>query len=1051
MHSPHLLDRLPAHDRPHNECNANQRRGGGYSVLSEGKVSDCHGAPTSLQSGVRSETRADHLSVCPAFYHSSRCVLIADRVRLYSSAFCDIPHVDLVGDSTDACALPDDYVGRPSTDSALNAFAQLATIRLGTQRALISLIDSHRQHILAESTPSMPLRHLAELHTPGNLWLGNVSIPRSWGVCEHILGVQPALLNEAQNTVIINDLQQVDKFASRSYVTDAPHARFYAGVALVGPNGAVVGALCVLDDKPRNGLPEEDLLYLRELSTTITEYLGTYSLKDAYRQGEQLTRGLISFTEGAATLQSHRSRSLPSTEPLSSPKPFEILDSPELVSRTHGGVHSTSKVPLLRSQSSDMSQSTQDSTAGRGNSIARMQDRILPLNSKDMFARAANVMRASRELDGVLILDTSVAAAGQRQGGENVDAATEIEGDSSSLSRYSTDREGSHRSEDESPERPQMKRKKCEILAFSTKEGSSVRGDTIEAGLGTLLESDLGQLLRQFPKGKVIHFDAVGERIASTSDSDSSSTSLDKHGVSQERPRRRTSVERSRPKRAMDALRSAFPEARSVAFIPFWDYERSRWFAGCLCWTNNPLRPLIPEIDLIYFKVFGHTIMSELSRLDHAVTAEAKTSFAASVSHELRSPLHGILGTLQFLHGTALDSFQVNMLNSMSACGRTLLDTVDHVLDYSKINDTKRSTSTKTITGERTVRLVAKARKSRMSACSRKKGAAIDLALITEESIEAIFSGQTFNVTVGSGAERATSSMEAGQETIDQDPNAGVAERKGRFVVLDISQLENWQFCVPAGAWRRIVMNIFANALKHTESGSIQVLLRTAEQTSGAATLPRVILTVSDTGSGMSQEFLAHRLFQAFTQENPHLPGTGLGMSIVRQIIETIGGRIDVTSHSEGTQFVVRLALARPQDLPGPLLQGPRSIEPMSNLRGRTVRILHKAYPKLTGDANFDAIAKHRSIFVEALMRTLRTCLKMHVTQTTEWACHGSHIFICPEPSFEYLNEIRARRTAGDKAPITIFIAMDGIEATTLRSDARIMSKESVVEIMTQP
>jgi hypothetical protein len=71
-----------------------------------------------------------------------------------------------------------------------------------------------------------------------------------------------------------------------------------------------------------------------------------------------------------------------------------------------------------------------------------------------------------------------------------------------------------------------------------------------------------------------------------------------------------------RPLRGSTAIREMFSNARSVAFIPFWDYERSRWFAGCLCWSNDPYRLLSASVDLTYFKIFSHSIMRELSRLD---------------------------------------------------------------------------------------------------------------------------------------------------------------------------------------------------------------------------------------------------------------------------------------------------------------------------------------------------------------------------------------------------------------------------------------------------
>jgi hypothetical protein len=89
--------------------------------------------------------------------------------------------------------------------------------------------------------------------------------------------------------------------------------------------------------------------------------------------------------------------------------------------------------------------------------------------------------------------------------------------------------------------------------------------------------------------------------------------------------------------------------------------------------------------------------------------------------------------------------------------------------------------------------------------------------------------------------------------------------------------------------------------------------------------------------------------------------------------------------------------------------------------------------------------------FTNTLSTTLQKHLKMDVVRTTEWKGHDADIVIVPELSFDYLASIRRSRINGERAPVTIFVAMDAMEAATLRSDARIRNKESVVEVMTQP
>lgn len=72
-----------------------------------------------------------------------------------------------------------------------------------------------------------------------------------------------------------------------------------------------------------------------------------------------------------------------------------------------------------------------------------------------------------------------------------------------------------------------------------------------------------------------------------------------------------------------------------------------------------------------------------------------------------------------------------------------------------------------------------------------------------------------------------------------------------------------------------------------------------------------VVFRVVDSGKGMSEDFQKNRLFTAFSQENTFEPGVGLGLSIVKQIIDSLGGTIDIKSvQNVGTEIEVRLSLA---------------------------------------------------------------------------------------------------------------------------------------------
>lgn len=120
------------------------------------------------------------------------------------------------------------------------------------------------------------------------------------------------------------------------------------------------------------------------------------------------------------------------------------------------------------------------------------------------------------------------------------------------------------------------------------------------------------------------------------------------------------------------------PDAKSVLFAPIWDWNKARWLAGTLVWTNDYRRPLGIE-ELHYFKVFGDSIISEVSRVHWSATEKSKFDFVSSISHELRSPLHGILGSTELAQSLPLEPAQQDIIKMIEQSGLTLLDTIDQL------------------------------------------------------------------------------------------------------------------------------------------------------------------------------------------------------------------------------------------------------------------------------------------------------------------------------------------------------------------------------------
>ena len=307
---------------------------------------------------------------------------------------------------------------------------------------------------------------------------------------------------------------------------------------------------------------------------------------------------------------------------------------------------------------------------------------------------------------------------------------------------------------------------------------------------------------------------------------------------------------------------------------------------------------------------FCNSVMAEVSRLATMAADKQKGDFIGSISHELRSPLHGILASAEFLRDTACDNFQSSLIGTIESCGRTLLDTINHVLDFSKINAFERNWR--------------KLRRSRMRSRSNgsKDGllaqnmpesappllniyAVTDVAAACEEVVDGVYAGQRYQDIRNGNEDRSLLGEVQGQ-------------RVGRVVdiILDIEKAD-YTFTTQPGALRRVIMNIFGNALKYTAKGVIEVQLRLQDMMGAEGDVAEdgklLVIQIIDTGKGISNEYLRTRLYTPFAQENVLAPGTGLGLSIVRSITNMLGGSIDIQSQvGQGTRVTLSLPLKRP-------------------------------------------------------------------------------------------------------------------------------------------
>lgn len=374
----------------------------------------------------------------------------------------------------------------------------------------------------------------------------------------------------------------------------------------------------------------------------------------------------------------------------------------------------------------------------------------------------------------------------------------------------------------------------------------------------------------------------------------------------------------------------------------------------------------------------------------------AKGIFISNISHELRSPLHGILASAEFLSDTRLDTLQRTFIETIDSCGRTLLEVINHVLDFGKLTYIAR--------------LKNKVSRPHIQRSSSKEmvprsvnAAPVDLMAVVEQVVESCYAGYEFKGLFGQ-VDIGSMLGDAGvkpNEKRTKSPGYGRAKdpTSALTVIVDVDYREQgWYFLLQSGAVQRILMNITGNALKYTPAGWVKVHL-SIQEVDGQN---YVHMNVSDSGKGISAEFLKTRLFSPFSQEDTLQAGTGLGMSIVKQVVERLGGQINVTSQvNVGTQVHVSL----PAD-PAPR---PQSFDSFARVRSLTKNM--KVFL-----AGFDKDVMASKFLYESMSHYLTNWYNMQLVDNV----YSSEIIIsdeCPELLDYFQQQSPAERSAFALSP----------------------------------
>lgn len=233
----------------------------------------------------------------------------------------------------------------------------------------------------------------------------------------------------------------------------------------------------------------------------------------------------------------------------------------------------------------------------------------------------------------------------------------------------------------------------------------------------------------------------------------------------------------------------------------------------------------------------------------------AKTQFVANISHELRTPMNGVIGMTDLLRSSELSDEQLEYVDTVHRSARSLLGIIDDILDFSRLDFDKLELSVRRY----------------------------DPETVIEEALSLL---------------------------------AAEAYAKGLEVSATITRDVPSEVISDAGRMRQVLLNLLTNAIKFTKKGEVNLTCSLVRSTEPQALLR---FEVNDTGIGIPRTMLPRifdAFYQTDNSTTRQHGGTGLGLAISKRLVELMGGQIGVDSQvDKGSTFYFTHPVQVPEDV----------------------------------------------------------------------------------------------------------------------------------------